>query len=270
MAGFIRFISIASMLTQVVAQFGLGGKRRQAGSSFEDLNEQAKTLQDSAQGEGVLGGLGDLDSMFGDLAAMQEMFPALSDPEVMKQMESMGDMFGGVLEELSKMDPQQLEAQMQETIAMLSDGQMAESIVAKKDEVLASLEQSNLVTPEELAKLKADPAYFEKTIRESFGQMSELFSNPDLLQAATKGLLDTKDSFSEFASTITQGLDSDEKIEEARLELLNNPEFHDNPIFESLFNNAEMKDVLGDAEKFRKSVKEGKNDLLQGAGVGEL
>jgi hypothetical protein len=250
---------------------------RKKAASFEDLNEQAKKKQDDGFGmEGM------------DMAAIQKMMEgadadqiqklwkdALKDPETMKQMEAMGGKFTEAIEELAKMTPEQLVSQMQEAMQMLTDDSMADRIVQQKDEVLKSLEQSGMVTPEELARFKTDPDYFELKMRESFDQMKGIFNDPQ----AMKGALDAMASggenmMSDMAKMFSEGLDSDEKIEEARLEVLKNPELMDNPMLKPMFDTPEFKELIKDPKKWRESIKEGQKafagGLGQGAGVGEL
>ena len=250
---------------------------RKKGSSFQDLNEQAKKQQGGAgDALGQMGDLGDLQNMFEgvDMSQMQEMWKeALNDPETMQQLEAMGDKFGEALEELSKMSPEELQKQMQEALSMLTDGEMADTIISKKDEVLASLEKTGMVSEEELAKFKADPEYFELKMRESFDQMKNIFSDPDILQAATESMKHSSELMQEMSKAFTEGLDTDEKIEDARLEILKNPELKSNPMLSSMFDSEDFQEIINDPKKWRDSVKEGQQAFVGGAGgarVGEL
>ena len=248
---------------------------KKKGSSFQDLNDQATKEQEG--GLAGMGDMGDLAKMFEgvDMSQMQDLWKnAMNDPETMKQMEAMGGKFGEAMEELSKMTPEQLQQQMQEAMNLLTDGDMADQIIGKKDEVLASLEQSGMVSAEELAKFKADPEYFESKMRESFGQMKEVFNDPEMIKNAMNmmqgGLGAGGDMMKELSEAFTKDLDTDEKIEEARLEILSNPELKANPMLKQMFEADEFKDVLYDEKKWRESVKEGQKAFKQGAGVGEL
>jgi dGTP triphosphohydrolase len=250
---------------------------RKKAASFEDLNEQAKNKQDDGFGmEGM------------DMAAIQKMMQgadmdqlqklwteALKDPAAMKQMEAMGGKFTEAIEEMAKMTPEQLMSQMQEAMQMLTDDSMADKIVQQKDEVLKSLEQSGMVTPEELARFKTDPAYFESKMRESFNQMKGIFSDPEAIKSAMNAMASGGEGMmTEMAKMFSEGLDSDEKIEEARLEVLKNPELMDNPMLKPMFDTPEFKELIKDPKKWRESIKEGQKafagGLGQGAGVGEL
>ena len=267
------------LLQPAMAQFGIPMKKK--GSSFQDLQDQAVASDGDGGLAGMMGGaggdMGDLAKMFEgvDMEQMQELWKnALNDPETMKQMESMGAKMGEAMEELAKMTPEQMQQQMQEAMEMLTTGDMADSILEKKDEVLASLEASGMVSAEELAKFKADPAYFELKMRESFGQMKEVFSDPQMIKGAMDmmkgGGAGGADMMQEMAKAFSEGLDTDEKIEEARLEILSNPELSTNPMLKQMFAADEFKEVLYDADKWRESVKEGQKAFTQGAGVGEL
>jgi hypothetical protein len=256
------------------------GRKKQA-STFQDLNEQAKKEQEGRAGGalGDMGDLGDLDKMFEgvDMAQMQDMWKqALSDPDTMQQLEALGDKFSDALDELSKMSPEQLQQQMQEAISMLTDGEMADTIISKKDEVLASLEKTGMVAPDELAKFKADPDYFELKMRESFDQMKGIFNDPKLMKAAAESMQNSQQMMQELSRAFTEGLDSDEKIEEARLEILKNPELSTNPMLQGMFQSEDFKEILNDPKRWKESVKEGQKAFTQGAkfsqgaGVGEL
>lgn len=192
----------------------------------------------------------------------------------------MGGKFEEALQELSKMSPEQLQQQMAEAMSMLTDGDMASQIIDKKDEVLASLEQTGMVSAEELAKFKADPEYFELKMRESFDQMKGVFSDPKMIQGAMDAMKGSQDMMQEMTKAFTEGLDTDEKIEEARLEILKNPELTGNPMLKGMFDAPEFKEVLNDPLKWRESIKEGQQAFASvgaggagkggGAGVGEL
>ena len=248
----------------VDAQFGLGNKRKKA-ASFEELNEQAKAMQD-----GKMGGAGGMP----DLAAMQEMMGG--DPKLMEQMAGMGAQMQEAMEMLSKMSPEELEKQMADAMKMMTDGDMLKSMMAHSDDILQTLEQTGAVPAEELAKFKADPAYFEQKMQESFEQMQGIFNDPEILKAATEtmggiseimknpGLLDdVLKSMIDF--------DDDDKIEEARLKILQDPDGA-HPMLKEMFQSDEMQEILKDPVKWRESVKEGQGMLNQGAaaGVGEL
>jgi hypothetical protein len=216
----------------------------------------------------MMGGMGGMEGM--DMAKMQEMWAeALNDPETMKAFEQMGDQFGSAMEGLSKMSPEQLQAQMEDAMRMLTDGDMVDTIIKNKEEILQQLELAGTVPPEELAKFKADPEYFELKMRESFGQMKEIFEDPEMLKTMTEamgGMQELMDNPNMLTELMGSELASDEKIEEARLELLNG----ENPALTGMFDTDEMQAILKDPVKFREIVKEGQQDMMgMGKGKGE-
>ena len=241
------------------------------------MQEQAKQAQEGGDG---LAGLGDLN-----LDSLKKMMDdAMKDPETRKMMDQMGDQFGAALEQLSKMSPEEIQQQMQDAFKMMSEGSMVDDILEKREEVLKQLEESKTVPAEELAKFKADPEYFELRMRESFDQMKDLFGDPDMVKTMTdamggmKNLMDSGGALMKELNDVLSGgdLEDDEKIEEARLKLLNG-DFSDNPFLKEMMDNDEMKALLKDKKKWAESVKEGMSGLLGGANgaaagarVGEL
>ena len=247
---------------------------RKKASSFEELNEQAKKRVDNNNGLGMDGG-GDMAAALqklmqgADTDQLQKLWKdALQDPETMKQMEAMGGKFTEAMEELAKMTPEQLVSQMQEAMQMLTDDSMADRIVEQKEEVLKSLEQTGMVSPEELARFKSDPDYFESKMRESFNQMKGIFNDPQAMKEAINAMAGGGEKMmSDMAKMFSEGLDTDEKIEEARLEVLKNPDLMEHPMLKPMFDTPEFKEIIKDSEKWRESIKEGRKAF---AGVGEL
>jgi len=259
----IRNAMIHSFCLQpTAAQFGLGKKK---GGSFQEMNEQAKGKDDGADA----GGLAGLESLLGDI-----------DPKALEeQMAGLGDYFDEVMELMGNMSPEELEKQMKDAMEMLSGGDMMEGMMGMQDEIIKTMEESGQVSAEELAKYKADPEYFEQKMKESFGQMQDLFSDPETMKAATdgiKGLTDlyqNPDQMGEMLQTLMGDFGNDEKIEEVRLQLLENPDLGI-PGLSEAFNNPEMQELLNDPQKWRESVKEGTSGFGAGAadatGMGEL
>ena len=251
----------------------MAGNRRQqgaAGTKFQDLQEKARRQADNSNkkdaGAGadsmVGGGLLGNNNLMGDAATM------MNDPEMLKQYED-------AMAELSKMSPEQLQAQMAEAMNMLTQGDMMEEVLKQKDAVLQSLQESGAVPPEELARYKTDDAYFEMKMRESFGQMQEIFNNPDYMKMATETMhnmaefaKDPSKAFEGLAATLGAVADDDEKIEEARLEFLSGG-FDDNPLLGDAFKSDEMKDIINNPTKWRNAVKEGFQQLAAGGGLKE-
>jgi len=223
------------------------------------MQEQAAAAQQKQGGGGLddlLGGL--------DMAQLQEMWgDVLNDPEMMKQMEGMGEELAKAMEQLSKMSPEELQQQMQDALSMLTEGSMVDSVLEKREEIIQQLEATKSVPPEELARYKTDPAYFELKMRESFDQMKDIFNDPAYLKMATEALgaggAGGMDSISSMFDGLLGDLSDDTKIEEARLSVLKG----DNPLLSQLFeSDDEMKAILHDPVKWKENVKSGYKDIL--------
>merc|ERR1712008_289893 len=124
---------------------------------------------------------------------------------------------------------------------------------------------------------------FQETMGNAFGQMTKMLADPDAIDAVAqvmKGVSDImKDpsaAMGQLAQAFSEGLGDDDKIEEARLQLLADPENAGNPALASLFQDEEMQDILKDPVKWREQVRKGQDmigglaDGSDGAGVGEL
>jgi hypothetical protein len=257
----------------VAAQFGLAGGRKKGGS-FQELNEQAKQMQDGTglQDAGNLGvGMEELAKMMGDI-----------DPKALEEMAGLGPQFDEVMKMMGEMTPEQLEQQMADAMQMLQSGDMMESMRQYQGDILKTLEEAGQIDPEELAKYKTDPEYFEQKMKESFGQMQELFSDPEVLKEASASMQGLSDMFNnpgamdDMLGELLKDFDDDEKIEEVRQLFLSNPEELGLPGLSEMFDTEEMKAIVNDPVKWRENVKEGQGLLNRGAaaaggaGVGEL
>lgn len=264
------------------AQFGVaGGRKKKVGTSFQELNEKVK-----AEGTGAAAAAGGAGA--DDLAKLQEMMAkAFEDPAALEAINQLSSGLQDVMEELGKMDPEALQAQMAQAMKLMTQGDIMDAVISKKDEVLASLEQTGLVPPAELAKYKADPAYFEEQMKGAFDQMKGLFENPDLLKTASEAMKGMQEAMSDPLLTKMQELlmadsVSEVEIEELRLSFLQNPNWmQDNPSM-AMFQG--LSEEVKDARKFkngfleaRKSITDmmggmgmGMNVAAGGAGVGEL
>lgn len=236
-----------------VAQFGLGKKK---GGSFQELNEQAKKMQ------GELGDMGDISKLMGDI-----------DPSMLENLAGLGDQLEEVLKIMAEMSPEELEEQMQNAMKMLSGGEMIETMLKNKDEILKTLEETGQVSAEELAKFKTDPEYFEQKMKDSFEQMNQLFSDPEVLKMATESMAGLSDLYKnpgkmgDMMNELLKDFDDDDKIEEVRQMFLNSPELGS---LGELFENEDMQDIIKDPKKWRETVKEGRGLLQAQAGMGEL
>lgn len=197
----------------------------------------------------------------------------MNDPETLKYLEQMGDQFGSAMEQLAKMSPEELEKQMEQAMKLLTGSDILDSVISQQDEILRTLEASGTVPPEELAKFKADPDYFELKMRESFDQMQGMFKDPEMVQAMTSAMTGMKELFGssqalagEMSKLLEGGdLTDDDKLEEARLQLLSG-DFGSNPLLEEMLKSDELKGVLKDPKKWRESVKEGVAGMKGGFG----
>jgi hypothetical protein len=247
-------------LQPACAQFGVAGGRRQAGTNFEELQELAKKKA------ATFGG--------GDSTADMEklMREVMNDPNYLETMGKMGQQFGGALQEMMKLSPDEMAAQMKQAMQLMSEGDIVENVVNQRDEVLKSLEASGMVPPEELAKYKADPNYFEQQMRASFSQMSELFGNEEYLSKAAeimKGmgdLMNDPDLMQNMMGALGTDWQDDGKIEEARVKFLAG-DFGGVPGFKEAFETDEMQEILKDPVKWRETVKEGFSEIVQGGGL---
>lgn len=190
----------------------------------------------------------------------------------------------GAMKELLNMDPDQLKAQMEQAMEMLTSADMQQNIVSQKEQVLAMMEAQGTATPEEIAEFRADPAKFEEAMTKAFGQMKEIFSDPQamdtvvqMMQGFGAIMKDPQAALSKLGGVLQEALADDDKIEEARLQLLNDPSVAGNNVLSDMFGNEEMQAILNDPVKWRKSVKEGQKMLseendgpLSGLGMGEL
>lgn len=203
-----------------------------------------------------MSGGGDADGM----AQMEQMLAeAFNDPETMKQYEQ-------AMEELSKMTPEELQAQMTEAMKLLSQGDMLTEVLKNKEDVIKNLEASGAVSPEELIRYKTDDAYFELKMRESFEEMQQVFNNPEYLKYATDAMQNVaelmKNPESVFAGIAEMMGDmTDDQIEEARLKLLSGG-FSEDPMLKDAFDSPEMKEIVRDAKKWKEAVKEGYDNIL--------
>ena len=82
-------------------------------------------------------------------------------------------------------------------------------------------------------------------------------------------------AMSKLGGVLKDALSDDDKIEEARLQLLSDPSVAGNKAVSDMFSTEEMKEILNDPIKWRKSVKEGQKMLMGGEnnlglGMGEL
>ena len=83
---------------------------------------------------------------------------------------------------------------------------------------------------------------------------------------------------SKLGGVLQEALADDDKIEEARMQLLNDPTVAGNKALSEMFSTDEMMEILNDPVKWKKTVKEGQRMLtgqgndgkMGGVGMGEL
>jgi len=233
-----------------------------------------------------MGGNGMADFANMDYNELMKMIQeTMDDPAMMEYVDGLSAGMGDAMEQLSKMSPEEIQSQMEQNLKAMASPDMLDSVMEQKDEVLATLKAQGLITAEQLEEFENDPQKFQETMGEAFGQMTKMLSDPDAIDAVSqvmKGvseiMKDPAAAMGSLASAFSEGLGDDDKIEEARLQLLADPENAGNPALASLFGDAEMQEILQDPIKWREQVKKGQemlgamgdNSAADGAGVGEL
>lgn len=273
-------ISVLSLFASPCAsQFGIAQKKR--GTTFEDLNDAAKENFEEVDvdamgnmnnlgGAGGAGGFGDLSKLMGDM---------MNDPSIAKLMKEANTDVEGALEELKNLTPDQFASQMQEAMSFLTSGDMLEKVLDNKDAVIENLKASGLIDEKTLEEMTNNPEKLEADMKAAFGQMQDMFTDPEAMKTVTdiaKGitdilknpdkLVDAMNSMSGY-DEIFKDLEDDDKIEEARLQLLNDPELAGNPILKSVYESEEMKTILKDPVKWRETVKKGQGMLTGDKGA---
>jgi len=274
-----RFLLLA---TPIAAQFGIGkNKKAGGGTAFEQLNEMMKEKGDGAGG--------------GD--PMEQLRAMMGGGDMANIMENMGEDMEKYMAELSKMKPEEIQEQMKQAMEMMTSGDVMDNVIQNKEEVLANLEATGLVSAEELAKYKSDPAYFEEQMRGAFGQMKDLFGDPDLFGKLGESMESFQEAFNnpvlkEMQELLLQEEEpTDLQIEEMRLKMIKAGKDSDgkNDILGSMFGLDDLQEAMKDEKLWKESMLEGRkavkelasmaggSDLLKaaggmgaGAGVGEL
>merc|ERR1719491_167616 len=205
------------------------------------------------------------------------------DPDTLSQLVKEGmkdpqlqDMFSGMqgaMDELLNMDSDQLKVQMEEAMSLLTSTDMQQNIIDQKDDVLAMMEAQGTATPDEIAEYRANPEKFQAEMAKAFGQMKEMFNDPEAMDTVVEMMSGFKDimqdpaaAMSKLGEVLQDALSDDEKIEEARLQLLNDPSVAGNQAVSDMFDSEEMQEILKDPERWKKSVKDGQK-MLTGDGM---
>jgi hypothetical protein len=272
----VKCIGVAGLLAAPAsAQFGVGGKK---GGSFESLNEKAKEMVGGDAGAGMMEQLANYDSE--DLMKMIQ--ESMNDPATMEYLENFGEGMGEIMEQLASMDPEEMKNTITENLAAMTSTETLNSVIEQQDEVLESLLMQGLITEEQMLEFQNDPTKFQEQMAEAFQQMNEVFSDPEALGAAMEmmsgmadAMSDPESAMKKLADAFDSQLGDDDKIEEARLQLLSDPEMAGNPAFAAMFQDNDMLEILNDADLWREQVKKGREMMMgdlsgAGAGVGEL
>lgn len=275
----LKTIGFASLLlSPVSAQFGVPQKKK-GGGTFEEMNQLAKEKMQGLDGANMMDQLANMDPN----EMMKMIEESMNDPATKEYLEQFGAGMGDVMEQLAKMDPEVMKKQIQDNLAAMTAPDILDSVLENKDEVLDSLLAQGLITPEQAAEYKANPAAFEEQMSSAFKEMNNILSDPKALDAALEmmsGMANILGDPSAAMKSISEAFDAelgdDDKIEEARLQLLADPSAAGNPALASLFENEDMIGILQDPVKFREQVKKGQEMIKElgaggaGAGYGEL
>jgi hypothetical protein len=237
----------------VTAQFGLaGGKKRQG--DFQDLQQQAEEKKGGATDLlGGLAGLGGLEGIEGLEGLMAQAQEALKDPEKRKQLEMLGLDVSKGLEDLAKLSPEEIANGMKDFWGAMSDDSIVEKIVENRESVLQTLEGNAAVPAEELAKMKADPKYFELKMRESFSDMQGIMNDPEKYMEALGQVEKLVSDPNYIKDTLKSEFEDDDKLEELRLMMLKG----DHPMMAGMMDSPEMQEILKDPKKFKETIQEG-------------
>lgn len=222
-----------------------------------------------------------LEDMYGNMGVdelMKMVEASMNDPATKEYLDKMGASMDDVMQQLMNMDPEVIASTIKENIAAMTSPETFQNILEQQDEVLKSLLMQGLITEEQMIEYQNDPAKFQEQMATAFEEMNKLLSDPDSLNAAMNmmsGMMnmlsDPEAAMKTIAETYSDALSDDAQIEEARLQLLQNPEMAGNPMLSSLFGDEDMLEILSDPIKWRQQVKKGQEMLLGGgAGLGEL
>lgn len=107
----------------------------------------------------------------------------------------------------------------------------------------------------EMMKVFSDPSAMAE-IATMMSGIGEMLADPEKMQEA---LMDIAAELEDWETALSD----DEKIEEARQQLLKDPDLAENPALASVFDTKEMREIINDPKKWRKQVKEGQ-EMLKG------
>lgn len=224
------------------------------------------------------GGMASLDDLGNlNMGDMNEILKhAMEDPEMKEMMKHLNYDLEGAMQELANLSPADLAKQMEEAMSLFTSDNYLETALANQEEILKNLESSGMMSAEELAEFKANPQQLEQEMKAAMDQLKELFSDPEAMNAATEiaqgltSLLTDPSKLAEAMAEMTQHLSDDDAIEEARLQILANPEILGNSDMAELFGADEMKEILHDPVAWKNAIQQGKDMLFTGGAKAEL
>jgi len=252
----------------VVAQFGVAGNKKR-GTGFEDMNAAAK--DDMAGFD--MGALGDMAKM--DPSKMQDyLSEAMNNPDIMDMLGGMGDGMEQAMADLAKMSPEEMAAQMKEAMDMISGEGYLDQALSNPEELLKTLGDSGMVDAAQMEEFKKDPEKLKNEMKDAVDQLKNMFGDPEALKSASEVAAQMSDFMQNpekmqdmmkgYADQIENDLSNDDKIEEARLQLLSDPALAGSAEMTALFQGEEMQAILQDPLKWREAVQEGKGMLIDG------
>lgn len=250
---------------------------RAQGTTFEEVQERAQEL-DAADID-AFGNVGNImnqmgDMGLGDMGAMLEQ--VAGNPELMQILEQLENSGGEAMKMLMEMDPEELASEMKKAMQSLTSPDMLQMMMENKDEVLSNLKASGFLSEEQLKDLEENPERLESQMKDAISQMNEVFEDPESLKQVTDvansivRALEDPDAEGGLKNLMSKMLDveqDDDKIEDARLQLLENPELAGTSELASLYNSPEMREILNDPVKWRETVKKGQGLLFGNEGV---
>jgi uncharacterized protein (UPF0335 family) len=263
------FVGVASLFVgPSVAQFGVVNDKKR-GTGFEDLQNEAKNQMAGFE----VDALGDLSKM--DPSKMQEYISeAMKNPEMMDMLGNMGAGMEQALEDLAKMTPDEMAAQMKEAMDLIGGDDYLEEAMKDPDTLIQTLEASGMVTAEQLEEFKSNPEKLKEEMKEAMSQLKSLFNDPETIASASEiaksltSIMSDPEKMQEavkgYATQLENDLGDDDKIEEARLQLLADPSLAGGAEMAALFQGEEMQAILKDPEKWKAAVQQGKGMLMDG------
>lgn len=242
------------------------GKKRQGGT-FQEMQQQA---QGGVAGADMMEQMANLDPD----EMMKMLKESMNDPETQKYMEQFGMGMSEVMEQLAAMDPEEMKKQITDNLSQMASSETLDTVLEQQDEVLQNLLMQGLITEEQMVEYQNDPGKFQEEMAKAFEEMNKILSDPDALDAAMNMMSGMAEmiknpdaAMNKLAEAFSSELGDDEKIEEARLQLLADPNAAGNPAMAALFEDGDMLEILKDPIKWREQVKKGREMLLGGAGA---